>query len=155
MSIISVDAIRILLIEDDEEDILLAERAIKRANIWNRLDVVRNGQEALDYLYHQGAYTDPKKAPRPGLILLDLSLPGIDGRDVLDKLCSDPERKNIPVAIVSTSDYEKDIEFGRARGVKHYIIKPAQPDNLLTILESISTFQVVLGKVTGESDAKT
>lgn len=153
MSLITVDAIRILLVEDDEEDILLAQRALKRANIWNTMDVVRNGQEALDYLYNKGAYADPQKAPRPGLILLDLILPGIDGRDVLEKLCADPERKSIPVAIVSTSDYEKDIEFGRAHGVRHYIIKPAQPDNLLTILESISTFQVVLGQVKGEPGA--
>ncbi|MFH0878886.1 MAG: response regulator [Lentisphaerota bacterium] len=149
MSNVSVDAITILLIEDDEEDILLAQRALSRANIWNRVDVVRDGKEALEYLYNEGAYTDTAKYRRPGLVLLDLSLPGIDGRDVLEKICSDPERKNIPVAIISTSDYEKDIEYGRSKGVQHYIIKPAQPDNLLAAMGSINAFHVILGNVAG------
>ena len=147
MSKITVNAIHILLIEDDEEDVLLAQRSLAKANIWNPLDVARNGQEALDYLYNKNQFADAQKYPRPGLILLDLSLPGIDGRDVLEKLHQDPERQNIPIIIVSTSDYEKDIEFGRAHGVQHYIIKPAQPDNIMMTLGSISGFRVILGTV--------
>ncbi|HBA84428.1 MAG TPA: two-component system response regulator [Verrucomicrobia bacterium] len=148
MSKITVEAIRILLIEDDEEDVLLAQRALTKGNIWNKVDVVRNGQEALDYLYHRNQYADKDAFPLPGLILLDLSLPGIDGRDVLEKLQQDPERKQIPIAIVSTSDYEKDIEFGRAHGVQHYIIKPAQPENIMMAIGEISKFRVILGNVT-------
>ena len=147
MSKINVQAIRILLIEDDEEDVLLAQRALAKANIWNKVDVVRNGQEALDYLYNQNAYSDKEAFPAPGLILLDLSLPGIDGRDVLERLHQDAERKKIPIAIVSTSDYEKDIEFGRSHGVQHYIIKPAQPDNIMMTIGSITNFRVILGNV--------
>jgi two-component system response regulator len=148
MSKISVDAIRILLIEDDEEDVLLAQRALAKGNIWNKVDVVRNGQEALDYLYNRNQYADKASYPLPGFILLDLSLPGIDGRDVLEKLHQDPERKHIPIAIVSTSDYEKDIEFGRSRGVQHYIIKPAQPENIMMAIGAITSFRVILGNVT-------
>jgi CheY-like chemotaxis protein len=147
MSKIGVDAIRILLIEDDEDDIFLAQRAVAKANIWNQVDVVRNGQEALNYLFNKDAFSDREKYPRPGLVLLDLNLPGIDGREVLDRMSKEAELKSIPVVIISTSDYEKDIEFGRARNVHHYIIKPVQADNIMATISTIPGFRVVLGNV--------
>jgi two-component system response regulator len=149
MTRIAVDAIRILLIEDDEDDILLTQRALEKANLWNRLDVVRTGQEALDYLKNEGAYADKEKYARPGLILLDLSLPGVDGREVLEQVHADADLKDIPVVIVSTSDYEKDVEFGRSHGVQNYIIKPVQPDNIIDAIGGTSpSFKVILGNVT-------
>jgi CheY-like chemotaxis protein len=147
MSRVQVEPIRILLVEDDEADIMLAQRAFERANIWNKMDVVRSGQEALDYIYNQGNFTDRTKYPRPGLILLDLNLPGIDGRDVLDKLHKDSHMKTIPVVIISTSDYERDIEFGRAREVQHYLIKPIQVDNVMETFTAIRSFKIILGNV--------
>ncbi len=147
MSRVQVEPIRILLVEDDEADIMLAQRAFERANIWNKMDVVRSGQEALDYIYNQGNFTDRTKYPRPGLILLDLNLPGIDGRDVLDKLHKDSHMKSIPVVIISTSDYERDIEFGRAREVQHYLIKPIQVDNVMETFTAIRSFKIILGNV--------
>jgi two-component system response regulator len=148
MSRVQVEPIRILLVEDDEADIMLAQRAFERANIWNKMDVVRSGQEALDYIYSQGNFTDRTKYPRPGLILLDLNLPGIDGRDVLDKLHKDPHMKTIPIVIISTSDYERDIEFGRAREVQHYLIKPIQVDNVMETFTAIRSFKIILGNAT-------
>lgn len=145
MSKVTIEPTRILLVEDDEADILLAERAFERANIWNRMDVVRNGQEALDFLYHKGPYADLEKFPRPGLILLDLNLPGIDGRQVLARLYVDPALRAIPIIIVSTSDYERDIEFGRARGVEQYIIKPLQVDNILQTFTAVPSLKIILG----------
>ena len=145
MSRVPVEPIRILLVEDDEADIMLAQRAFERANIWNKMDVVRSGQEALDYIYNQGNFTDRTKYPRPGLILLDLNLPGIDGREVLDKLHKDSHMKTIPVVIISTSDYERDIEFGRAREVQHYLIKPIQVDNIMETFTAIRSFKIILG----------
>jgi two-component system response regulator len=147
MSGITVEPIRLLLVEDDEADILLAQRAFERANIWNKVDVVRDGRETLDYLRNQGAYADKTKYPRPGLILLDLNLPGIDGREVLETMYKDPNLKTIPVVIVSTSDYERDIEYGRARDVQHYIIKPIQVDNILETCSAVHDFRIVLGRV--------
>jgi len=147
MSRIQVEPVRILLVEDDEADILLAQRAFERANIWNKMDVVRSGREALDYVYNESRFTDRTKYPRPGLILLDLNLPGIDGRDVLDKLYKDLHMKKIPVVIVSTSDYERDIEFGRAREVQHYLIKPIQVDNVMETFNAIRSFKIILGNV--------
>jgi len=147
MSGITVEPIRLLLVEDDEADILLAQRAFERANIWNKVDVARDGRETLDYLRNQGAYADKTKYPRPGLILLDLNLPGIDGREVLETMYKDPNLKTIPVVIVSTSDYERDIEYGRARDVQHYIIKPIQVDNILETCSAVHDFRIVLGRV--------
>ena len=145
---VQVEPIRILLVEDDEADIMLAQRAFERANIWNKMDVVRSGQEALDYLNSQGSFTDRTQYPRPGLILLDLNLPGIDGREVLDKIHKDPHMKTIPVVIISTSDYECDIEYGRAREVQHYLIKPIQVDNLIETFTAIRSFKIILGNAT-------
>jgi CheY-like chemotaxis protein len=146
MSKISVDPIRLLLVEDDEADILLAQRAFERANIWNPLDVVRNGREALDYLYNRGNYADRSLYPRPDLILLDLNLPALDGREVLKTIRADASLKDIPIVIVSTSDYERDIEFGRQHGVHHYIIKPLQVDNILETFTAFREFRIVLGR---------
>ncbi|OQA25812.1 MAG: Response regulator rcp1 [Verrucomicrobia bacterium ADurb.Bin345] len=147
MSGITVEPIRLLLVEDDEADILLAQRAFERANIWNKVDVVRDGRETLEYLRNQGAYADKTKYPRPGIILLDLNLPGVDGREVLDTMYKDPNLKSIPVVIVSTSDYERDIEYGRARDVQHYIIKPIQVDNILETCSAVHDFRIVLARV--------
>jgi CheY-like chemotaxis protein len=147
MSRMQVEPVRILLVEDDEADIMLAQRAFERANIWNKMDVVRSGREALDYVYNESRFTDRTKYPRPGLILLDLNLPGIDGRDVLDKLYKDSHMKKIPVVIVSTSDYESDIEYGRAREVQHYLIKPIQVDNVMETFNAIRSFKIILGNV--------
>ena len=147
MSKVSVDAIRILMVEDDEDDVLLTQRALKKANIWNQVDVVRDGEEALDYLYNEGAFADKEAYPRPGLILLDLSLPGVDGREVLERVADEPDLKDIPIVIVSTSDYEKDIEFGRAQGVENYIIKPIGPDNIIEAIGRMTSFRVILGSV--------
>lgn len=146
MSAISVEPIRLLLVEDDEADILLAQRAFERANIWNTLDVVRNGREALDYLCHRGDYADRARYPRPDLILLDLNLPVLDGREVLKTIRTDASLKDIPIVIVSTSDYERDIEFGRQHGVHHYIIKPLQVDNILETFTAFRQFRIVLGR---------
>jgi len=147
MSPIELEPIKMLLVEDDEADILLAQRAFQRSNIWNEVDVVRDGQEALDYLRNENAYADKTKYPKPGLVLLDLNLPGIDGREVLDIMHTPPELKDIPFFIVSTSDYEKDIEFGRARDVQHYIIKPIQVDNILETCTAFTNFSICLGSV--------
>jgi two-component system, response regulator len=145
MNQVSIVPIKILLVEDDEADILLAQRAFERANIWNRLVVVRNGQETLDYLRNEHTYADREKHPAPGVILLDLNLPGIDGREVLGIIRKDPKLSAIPVVIVSTSDYERDIEFGRAHGVQHYIIKPLQVDNIMETFTAIMSFHIILG----------
>ena len=147
MNRVTLEPIQILLVEDDEADVLLAQRAFERANIWNKMAVVHNGQEALDFLHHEGEFADKSKFQKPGLILLDLNLPGIDGREVLKRIYKDPQLRAIPIVIVSTSDYERDIEHGRAHGVEHYIIKPIQVDNIMETCSAIRGFRIILGNV--------
>ncbi|HOW97921.1 MAG TPA: response regulator [Kiritimatiellia bacterium] len=142
---ITVQTSRILLVEDDHDDAALAQRAFHKANVWNPLDVVRSGQEAWDYLTHQGAFADAEKFPAPLFVLVDLNLPGMDGRELISRIQADSGLRRIPLLVVSTSDYEKDIEFGRKLGVQHYVIKPLQPQNILAFIGALPGFQIILG----------
>lgn len=147
MSTITVKPMRILMVEDDDADVLLAKRAFSRARIWNTMELVRNGKEAMDYLTNQGAFADTALFPRPDVVLLDLNLPVIDGREVLEKIRRNPALKDLPVVIVSTSDFDKDIEFGRVRGVRHYIIKPLAVDNVIEIFAALPGWNLIAGAV--------
>src|SRR5687768_7166579 len=101
--------VTILMADDDMDDRELARAAMEENRLANELRFVENGEELLDYLYQRGRFTDPKSAPRPGLILLDLNMPRLDGREALRALKSDPSLKRIPVVILTTSKAEEDI----------------------------------------------
>src|SRR4029077_4333848 len=92
----------ILLVEDSPEDYEVTVRAFKKANLSNPVFRCQDGEEALDFLYQRGAYADPARAPRPGIILLDLTLPGTDGRQVLAQVKGDPRLRPIPVVVLTT-----------------------------------------------------
>ena len=91
---ITVQTSRILLVEDDHDDAALAQRAFRKANVWNPLDVARSGQEAWEYLTHQGAFADAAKYPPPLFVLVDLNLPGMDGRELISRIQSDIKNGN-------------------------------------------------------------
>ena len=116
----------ILLVEDDPDHAELTVRALKENNVLNEVHVVRDGQEALDYLYHQGKYTDEKKFPRPGLILLDIRLPKVDGLEVLKQLKAVPQFKSIPVIMLTTSDRDEEIAESYGTGANSYVVKPVE-----------------------------
>ncbi|HNO79024.1 MAG TPA: response regulator [Phycisphaerae bacterium] len=116
--------ISILLIEDDVVDVKIVKRAFKEINITNPLHVVSNGEEALKFLKHEAPYTDRMDAPEPGLILLDLNMPIMDGIAFLDAYRSDPELKHIPSIVLTTSDEERDRRQSYAIGIAGYILKP-------------------------------
>jgi len=147
MSNITVNAPRILLVEDDHDDAMLAQRAFAKANVWNTIDVARSGQEAWEYLQNQGAYADKQRYPAPVFVLVDLNLPGMDGRELITRIRSDARLRDLPLVVSSTSDYEKDIEFGRQQGVQHYVIKPLQPQNILAFVGALPGCRIVLGNV--------
>ncbi|MEG4319288.1 MULTISPECIES: response regulator [unclassified Microcoleus] len=114
----------LLIVEDSNEDFEAFQRYL---NVYfSQIQVYRciNGDRALAFLYRTEPYTDPKTAPRPGLILLDLNLPGTDGREVLYKIKQDENLKNIPVVVFTTSNNPKDIEACYQQGANSYIIKP-------------------------------
>ena len=114
----------ILLVEDEEAHAQLTRRAIRKAGNANRIDVVYDGEEALDYLFNGGKYADKSKYPCPGLILLDIKLPGIDGIEVLQKIKQHPNLKKIPVIMLTTSDREEDIARSYDYHANSYLTKP-------------------------------
>jgi CheY-like chemotaxis protein len=120
----------LLVIEDSSEDFEAFQRYARQAALEIPLRRCWDGDQALDYLYQTGRYTDPRSAPRPGLILLDLNLPGTDGREVLQQIKQDPTLKLIPVVIFTTSNNPKDIEACYRQGVNSYIVKPMDFDRL-------------------------
>lgn len=115
--------INILIVEDNLAHLKITEYILREKNVTGNLIIVRDGQEALDYIYRQSVYSDAAASPRPDLVLLDLNLPQRDGREVLKILNSDENFKDIPVVIVSTSDREEDITYAYQHGAVGYISK--------------------------------
>lgn len=114
----------LLIVEDSNEDFEAFQRFMRQSSLTIPVYRCLNGDEALAYLYHTDRYSDPESAPRPGLILLDLNLPGNDGREVLRRIKQDDDLKSVPVVIFTTSNNPKDIEACYRQGVNSYIIKP-------------------------------
>lgn len=131
--------IDILLVEDDPGDELMTREAFEDNKIGNTLHVVRDGQEALDFLYNTGAYSD---APTPDLILLDLNLPRYDGRQVLEKIKADPELSPIPVVVLTTSAAEEDILRSYKLHANAYVTKPVDLDQFIAAIRQIDEFFV-------------
>ncbi len=114
----------LLIIEDSNEDFEAFQRFLRQSALAIPVYRCINGDQALAFLYHTDRYTDPATAPRPGLILLDLNLPGTDGREVLRQIKQDNDLKLVPLVIFTTSNNPKDIEACYRQGVNSYIIKP-------------------------------
>ncbi len=114
----------ILLVEDDEAHAELTRRAIRKAGNANRIDVLTEGEDALDYVFNRNKYADKAKYPLPGLIMLDIKLPGIDGIEVLKEIKEHPVLKKIPVIMLTTSDREEDICRSYVHCANSYMTKP-------------------------------
>jgi CheY-like chemotaxis protein len=139
--------INILLVEDNEDDVIITQRAfLRKGKLINKLYVVRNGQEALDFVYHQGQYTEEKPAT-PGLILLDISMPGINGFEVLKKLKADSRYKKIPVIMLTTSSREEDIVKSYEDGACSYITKPTNFSDFVRALEQFEIYWTLVSKI--------
>uniref|UniRef100_A0AAU3GKR1 Response regulator n=1 Tax=Streptomyces sp. NBC_01401 TaxID=2903854 RepID=A0AAU3GKR1_9ACTN len=134
-----VHPIEVLLVEDDPGDELMTREAFEDNKIRNTLHVVRDGQEALDFLYRQGEHT---KAPRPDLILLDLNLPKYDGRQVLERIKTDPELALIPVVVLTTSSAEEDILRSYKLHANAYVTKPVDLEQFIGAVRQIDDFFV-------------
>ncbi|UCF92683.1 MAG: response regulator [Desulfobacterales bacterium] len=114
----------ILLVEDEPAHAELTKRAIRKAGNANRVDIVSHAEEAFDYLANRGKYADKDRYPLPGLILLDINLPGMDGIEVLKRIKGDPELKRIPVIVLTTSEREVDIARSYEHYANSYLTKP-------------------------------
>ncbi|WP_328974562.1 response regulator [Streptomyces canus] len=135
----AANPIDVLLVEDDPGDELMTREAFEDNKIGNTLHVVRDGGEALDFLYRRGDHTD---APRPDLILLDLNLPKYDGRQVLEKIKSDPDLAHIPVVVLTTSAAEEDILRSYKLHANAYVTKPVDLDQFIAAVRQIDDFFV-------------
>lgn len=125
----------ILIVEDSDDDYMATVRAFKKANLINPVRRCTNGDQAIDYLLQRGEFSGPDKAPRPSIILLDLNLPGTDGREVLGTIKADPDLQKIPVIVLTTSNAEQDIEQCYAAGANSYVQKPV---DLVGFIQSVA-----------------
>ena len=134
--------ITILVADDDPDDRMLIEEAFEENRLANDLHFVEDGQELLEYLKHEGKWSDPASAPRPGLILLDLNMPRMDGREALRHLKADPSLARIPVVVLTTSKQEEDILRTYGLGVNSFITKPVTFEGLVSIMGDIGRYWV-------------
>jgi len=134
------EPIIILMAEDDADDRRLTRDAFDESRLANDLRFVENGEELLDYLRHQGKYSAPESAPRPGLILLDLNMPRKDGRVALKEMKADPDLRQIPVTVLTTSKTDEDIFRSYDLGVNSYIVKPVTFEALVDILQTLEKY---------------
>jgi len=120
------ELIEILLVEDEETDVKLIRRALTKGGVLNTISVARDGQEALDYLFGRGEFTDRASFPLPGLILLDLKLPKVCGLDVLREVKTSKKLKRIPVIVLTSSEDAIDINAAYDLGANSYLVKPVK-----------------------------
>jgi two-component system response regulator len=136
--------IDILLVEDNPDHATLTMRALKDGNMLNEIFWVKDGQAAVDFLHRQGPYADPAKAPRPGLILLDIRLPKLDGHEVLRQIKSDLALRAIPVVMLTTSERDDEIQACYAAGVNSYVAKPVKFTDFAHTITSLKLYWVMV-----------
>jgi two-component system response regulator len=132
--------ITILLADDDEDDRLMTRDALRDARLHNPLRTVIDGVELMEYLRREGEYADPKESPRPGMILLDLNMPRMDGREALRAIKGDPELRSIPVVVLTTSKAEEDVIRTYDLGVNSFITKPVTFLGLVEVMKVFSRY---------------
>jgi CheY-like chemotaxis protein len=131
----------ILLVEDNAVDVDLTLRAFRRRKLANPVTVVRDGEEALDYVHRRGAFADD--APIPGLVLLDLRLPKVDGVDVLEAMKRHPVFRTVPVVVLTTSAEDRDVRRSYELGAAGYVVKPVEFEKFLEVVERIDLYWVL------------
>ena len=132
--------VRILLVEDNVDDIMITKKALLEAQMVNPLDVVRDGQEAVEFLSRQGRYHDLATSPTPGLILLDINLPKMSGLEVLTHIKRHPNLKRIPVIMLTSSERDEDVVTGYEHGCNSFLQKPVQFDRFVALVKEIGFY---------------
>lgn len=140
----------ILLVEDNPDDRILTVRALKRHNIANQIDEVKDGQEALDYLFGEGDYADRDTSVQPQVILLDLKLPKVDGLEVLRRLREDHRTRRLPVVVLTSSSEQQDIVSSYDLGANSYVRKPVDFNEFLDAARQLGLYWLVLNEAAGD-----
>lgn len=136
----------ILLVEDNEDDIELTQLAFDQNRIANRLDVVKNGEEALSYLFGRDEYEHKKDEPLPAVVLLDLKLPGLHGLEVLEQIRDNPATRRLPVVILTSSAEQEDMFGSYERGANSFIRKPVDFDKFSDAVHQLQLYWLVLNE---------
>ena len=136
---------RILFCEDDPKDVELTLVALAEYNLANNVDVVRDGQEALEYLRHQGSF-EMRGGAHPGVVLLDLKMPKIDGLEVLRQVRGDDELKMIPIVMLTSSREERDIVESYKLGVNAYVVKPVDFHQFVEAIRQVGSFWAIINQ---------
>lgn len=132
--------ITILMADDDSEDRMLAKEALDESRLANEINFVEDGHELLEYLFNRGKYSDKKKYPKPGIILLDLNMPKKDGRQALKEIKAEKTLRSIPVIVLTTSKAEEDIIKTYDLGVNSFITKPISFQGLVDVMKAIGKY---------------
>lgn len=134
--------ITILVADDDPDDRLLIEDAFLESKLGNKLYFVKDGIELLEFLRHEGEFANPEVSPRPGIILLDLNMPRMDGREALVEIKKDPTLKQIPIVVLTTSKAEEDILRTYDTGVNSFITKPVTFEGLVDLVRVLTSYWI-------------
>ncbi len=140
----------VLIVEDSEDDFIATARAFNKVGLLNPIRRCSNGDQALDYLYQRGEFSAAGAAPRPGIILLDLNLPGTDGREVLRAIKTDPRLQQIPVIVLSTSNAEQDVADCYKAGANSYVQKPVNLTWLTEVMTRIKEYWLEVSIMPGD-----
>lgn len=140
------NAVEILLVEDNPDDLKLALRALQKAALSNRIQVARDGEEALEWIFCEGAYAGRKIEDTPKVILLDLKLPKVDGLEVLQRIKGDPRTRAIPVVVLTSSKEQNDIIRSYNYGVNSYIVKPVNFDSFAKAVQELGMYWLLLNQ---------
>jgi two-component system response regulator len=140
------DEVEILLVEDNPSDLEVALRALKEQNICNKVQVARDGEEALDFIFCQGPHAGRNIEELPRVVLLDLKLPLIDGLEVLRRIRADARTRRVPVVVLTSSTEERDVVESYALGVNSYIAKPVDFDQFSSAMHTIGMYWLLLNR---------
>lgn len=142
----SEETVEILLVEDNKRDADLTLRALKKRNLSNKVVWVKDGEEALEYLFAKGQYEQRSIMDKPKVVLLDLKMPKVDGLEVLNEIRTNDETKKIPVVILTSSNEERDIVQSYEYGVNSYIVKPVDFNKFLDAVADVGLYWLLLNK---------
>ena len=140
------NVVEILLVEDSAEDAELSLRALQKANLTNHIEVARDGAEALDFIFCEGAHAGRRIADTPKVILLDLKLPKVDGLEVLQRLKGDSRTQHIPVVVLTSSKEQSDVVKSYRLGVNSYIVKPVNFESFAAAVQQLGMYWLLLNQ---------